>query len=551
MIRKNSLSLPLALFILGMIVHFEPLWYFDLWWQMADARWILQNWTFPVHNDFAYTLTNVSYICHEWLSGMVFYFIYTLFSARGLAVFCAIAFGLFNVFFFQSLPSRDERPWTAWLYSLLFLCIARLRFPLRPELFSNFLMLGVCALERHRRTPLWIYLAVFALWSNFHGQFVCGLAYLFICFATTPSKRGAAELAASCLGTFFNPYGWRIYEVPMRFFFHQKYEFGVLGEGVPNGFIVSVVVMITALTAVAVLWSWRMGSEGNKPTARATRELLLTLLFGWQTVKLNRLLVIFCIIAFPILYAHAMKLFGQKKSKEPPYMPTAVWGLAIALFLIRSPALLAAWAHPIDPRAAPVQAVDFLGSINGYGKVFNSFNAGGYLQWRLYPRIRTFCDSRSLGSTSLLYEGRDAHESPERWFVFMKRYDADFAFIDWVWDGGLYPVELGPAWHHDPARSPYDDLFPRTQWALIYWDQTALIFARATSKNQELIRRYELLYTEPLSWDYTLRRIDQGRLKRSAVRAELEEVQRRTGHQWVVDLMSMQLNDVSQNKIHQ
>jgi len=60
-------------------------------------------------------------------------------------------------------------------------------------------------------------------------------------------------------------------------------------------------------------------------------------------------------------------------------------------------------------------------------------------------------------------------------------------------------------------------------------------------ENQPLIRRYELRYTEPLSWQYTLERVRQGKIPKSAVLREFEEIQERAGKNWTSNLMRAQL----------
>lgn len=565
MVKRFSFSG--SLFIIGTLLHWTPVWSFDLWWELLESRWVWQHKTFPITPIFTYTLTDFPYIAHEWASGMIFFGIHNLFGARGLLLFVSAVFGLFGVLFFKLLRKAGADLWPAWLYSLLFMLIAHLRFPLRPELFSYFFMLAVLSLQgapRGWRSVL-CHWALFALWSNFHGQFAFGLVYLCLVFITTGSAETGGRLLASCLGLFCNPYSWRIFLIPLMYFTRQDSLFAVATEGQRSLLFTSIVSALLLPTLGLLFWNWWVTREARPPGARLApstarkvalpsgtafpwRDTALTLAFGLQALRVNRVFVVFCIVAMPILYLQAAKAlkngFPRIADRRPATRAVLLsWALVLMVVLLRAPAVARTWAHPLDLRSLPEKAASFFERIQARGKVYNSFNFGGYLEWKLYPNIAIFYDER-YPYASLEHDEDEARKSPEAWATFIKRYDADFACLDWVWEGGLHPLlwpAWGKAWEQQGIRSPYESLFPRKDWTLIYWDDKALIFARNLPKNRGIIRQYALRYTEPLSWQNTLEQVRQGKIPRNAVLREVEEIQGRAGKNWVSNLMQEQL----------
>jgi len=68
-----------------------------------------------------------------------------------------------------------------------------------------------------------------------------------------------------------------------------------------------------------------------------------------------------------------------------------------AVLLLLLVAGMAAWLRPYnveqDP-TLPVKAVDVLGAEGLQGPLFHNYIWGGYLLWRLWPRVRVFIDGR-------------------------------------------------------------------------------------------------------------------------------------------------------------
>jgi len=80
----------------------------------------------------------------------------------------------------------------------------------------------------------------------------------------------------------------------------------------------------------------------------------------------------------------------------------------------------------------PKAAVDWLQTHTPAGEIFNSYNWGGYLIWRLYPQYRVFIDGRAdvYGDAFI--------------FNYMSIYDAKPGWQAKLNDQGIQPFWLKP-----------------------------------------------------------------------------------------------------------
>ena len=121
--------------------------------------------------------------------------------------------------------------------------------------------------------------------------------------------------------------------------------------------------------------------------------------------------------------------------------------------------------------------------------MFNSYEYGGYLIWSLRPEQQTFIDGRALNESvyrdyqKILYSsGASAQESQRRRDQLLDQYGVDIIVMngfEYV-SGVIYPVVLALA---DPKNE---------DWTLIFEDPQAVIFARNSQKNLDLIARHRL-----------------------------------------------------------
>jgi len=131
------------------------------------------------------------------------------------------------------------------------------------------------------------------------------------------------------------------------------------------------------------------------------------------------------------------------------------------------------------PPGVPAAACSFIEKTGIEGPVFNSYNYGGYMIFRLWPRVRVFIDGR----TATLYDNDD--------FLFHRQ-----ALIE--------PAVFEQA----RKKAPFDLIFEEnqrilpwlensSQWFTVYLDGHGRMLARRGSATGERLSRYRLDFLDP------------------------------------------------------
>jgi hypothetical protein len=184
----------------------------------------------------------------------------------------------------------------------------------------------------------------------------------------------------------------------------------------------------------------------------------------------------------------------------------------------------------IEPGRFPEKAVDDLAKRQRerqpVGNLYNDVAFGGYLLWRLYPPRQVFIDARNEVNPGLFHELAAARASEKGWTALLARYGIDGALVRY--DDRPRPVLTPPAIPGGAPRVEHHTtnalFFPRERFALVYWDDVAMIFLRRTPERAALLEREEYLFVHPEDWRATLARAEADPLFRAGV---LKEVERR------------------------
>jgi hypothetical protein len=158
------------------------------------------------------------------------------------------------------------------------------------------------------------------------------------------------------------------------------------------------------------------------------------------------------------------------KRTLPPLVPFA------ASLLLIGGGILASAGSFFQLRAAewryPAGAADFLLAHHVTGPLFNTYEYGGYLIWRLWPQQRVFIDGRSLSESVFQDYGRILYNVEERGGKnaqqLLDRYGVQTIVMNtFEYSQGLV-YRLAPALA-DPQQ---------TEWKLVYDDPTAIVLMR-------------------------------------------------------------------------
>jgi Flp pilus assembly protein TadD len=516
--------------IYALLAGLHTLQDFDLGWQLATGRWILQHHHTFSTDVFSYTANGAPWI-YPVLSGIAFYVAYltggyALLSWLGAAVCAATV----------ALPLRRDSIATSALALVAVPLIANRTQP-RAEMFTTLLFAAfLTVLWKHYRTghsPLWVLPLLMVAWVNLHLGFVTGLvlcgAYVLLELLELPFRdnRAAARtrlqrawpwLALTAVATLINPWGVKIYIALSRQARAQSLHslWVVEWENIrpswtslrqaldwrdPQSSFWWLLAIAVVCAAIA-LWRKRWGTA-----ALLVASVCLTI----QHVRLQAL---FACVAVVVGGSLLQEVWGNDKasppSKAPSYSRRIVSkqkriGWAGAALLCLTPLLttlagIRSWdliTNRYYLRSAqlsvfgtglswwfPERAVEFLRREKLPANVFNPYNLGGYLTWRLSPEYPDYIDSRAIPfGPQLFFRAYDLSAQPPGSPAWQQEADAR----------GINTIIVSLARYDGITLFPQLPAFCHSQsWHPVYMDEVSAIFVRRSPQTAALIDRLQV-----------------------------------------------------------
>ncbi|MDI6798371.1 MAG: hypothetical protein QMD09_15590, partial [Desulfatibacillaceae bacterium] len=345
-------------------------------------------------DPYSFVAFGLPWINHEWLTELAFYGLWAVFSSSGLLVFKLLVG--FAVAFLVMRTSGRERfvPLIRAGSVLLCLAAASRAFMVRPQLFSVllfalfwFVLHGYLIKKENR---LYLLPLLMALWVNFHGGFLMGLAVMGAVAAGeslealwSPSSRSRAIRLwfwfLLCWGaTLINPYGWGLHE----WLSHSLSSPRQISEWMPISLSILdhwEIKLITALVLLAVMYKGKQ----NRPWEIAV--MLLLLYAAWKHQRHSPFLGI---VAAPFLASSLSALWNSKfegRMRASITPRSRAWVAGIMLFVClwfagRGAVIYSATGMKIfvDPLRYPVYAANFLATNQIKGNLFTVFDWSQY-----------------------------------------------------------------------------------------------------------------------------------------------------------------------------
>ena len=456
----------------------------DFWWHLKTGQYVLQEHSLPAPDPFAYTTTmgSTAYageprtryfnLTHEWLAQVLLYVVYrasgfggvVLFRAGVLALVCAIV-GLVAYWrsggFYRALAAAFASAGVVSAFAAD-----------RPFVITFLLLVVTIAIlewaGREARPALWLLPPLLLIWANCHGGYFLGwvvlAAYSGEALLLRWRKRpvpGDRMLWAVCgiavALSGFNPNGFRIPQI--LGYYRGSYLTSRLLEWAPTPWWPPRWYSLLLFGAVAVFLL-----AGRR--VRVVDWLLFTA-FTVAALTAYRNVVLIGLLA-PILIVSYLPDWKRGSPSWFEYSAAAavIAGLAAGIaggsfFQLRA-----------NPWKWPSGAADFLLAHQVTQPMFNSYEYGGYLMWRLWPRERVFIDGRALNESvfqdyaRILYNhddsgGKSAQQLLDQYGVQTIVMNG-FEYVT----GNVY--KLAPALA-DPQQ---------TEWKLVYSDAQAMVFLR-------------------------------------------------------------------------
>ncbi len=414
-----------AVFVVLFLYHINPVGLGDMYWHLNTGRWIWEHGALPDDDPFTYTLsdgidTRQQLILQSyWLAQLLFYGVYKMFGPWGLIFLKAALFITLYFLVWRSMLRARVEP-ILGLLAILALPWLLYRFDeLRPQVFS---FIGVvlvyvnmnCALSKLRAgishpNALTALPFIMLLWANLHAGFILGWVVILVMLAGSalghwrgtngldfPALRrlfiwcGIALLASLAnplsdtlivnLGMLSDPFTREIDEFFPLFVYARVYQQPFLFYGV----------LVIALVSAGVMILRRKNTE--------PAHAFLFIGFAAAGFSSFRYMIFFVLMALLLVMPHISALLERYQARSRSI-------LFALLFAALSGAGYLTYQHTpwkmdaLETSYVPERAADWILDNRPPAPLFNAYEYGGYLGWRLTPEYRMFVDPRCLDYT--------------------------------------------------------------------------------------------------------------------------------------------------------
>jgi len=473
----------------------------DIWFHLAGGRYTLAHGRPPLTDPFSYPAEGRPYICLHWLFQICAYGCYALGRVFGLvALKAALILGLV-LLACGALELKPTDGSLALLYVVVLGCSATLT--IRPLLLS-LLYLMACLIAWRQEARPWLFPLIALLWVNTHGLFILGVFVAGVWALERPRER-AAWLLLTVAACFANPYCVRGVLFPFTLFTRigarNVYSENIQEFASPfrNAFFLSRGAGWACLLLAACCLAAFVAARRRLPRRRLALLALLFAGFLFIYLLAFRNMAPFAVVTGWIL----VQLAPEVRSWQARALRWRVAVLVLVLLGVIGfeaqkrvrgfPGVLR--QHSAEKRAGrlatftvPERAVAFLQDRQWSGRMFNDFNWGGYLIFRLGPETRAFIDPR-LEVHTLEHFSRYVRlvNEPQVFLELDREYDFDAAVF------AHFPFRGLPALcrllHENDA------------WRLVYGDETAVIFCKQRETNAALLADPVAPLPEPLDFE--------------------------------------------------
>jgi hypothetical protein len=408
----------------------------DVWWHLKTGELIAQHKSVPRSDPFSYTRAGQPWVTHEWLTELGMYELQFHAGFGPLIVlFAAITTIAFLLLYLRCGPAP-------YLAGIVTLCAAWASAPLwgvRPQILSLLLTsLWLLILDRSGNDPklLWWTLPLTLLWVNLHAGFAVGLVLsaLFLAGdfiehrlaqhrnsflkANLHLPKAALILLLDILLVPVNPNGLRMFSYPIETLRSTTMQSYIVEWASPNFHRPEYWPFLLILLATFATLCW--SRNPLRP-----RDLILLLVALYASLISIRMIPLFVLIAAPLIanrLGNWPRSLSHRRSNFHTSLNAAII-LAMTTFAIVRISQVIGHQRDAETSEFPARAVTFLQQHPPTGPIFNLYDWGGYLIWKLYPRTPVFIDGRAdLYGPDLFHDFADAYQFKGRWQQILQRW---------------------------------------------------------------------------------------------------------------------------------
>jgi hypothetical protein len=385
----------------------------DGWWHLKTGEQISTTGSIPQTDIYSATKGSATWVTHEWLTQTLMYALYQV-GGFGLIT---VTFCMFStVGFWIAYLRCPGRPFLAAIPLMVGVATAAPMLGARPQVISILLVSIFIAIQRRYierldTRALWMLIALMVLWVNSHGAFVLGpllillqmtgliLDHWFGFERSVPIPRTLRQLGLVFLASIavipLNPSGLKLLFYGVDTLSRRTEQLYLADWASPNFHLLRFQLFAVLILAGLILASLRR--ERIRPS-----ECLLFGAFAFLGMQSVRHIPIFVIVAIPILVTHLHALLNEAGllNADPDRARGSVSRVNLAILVLAVGLMgqrivsMTKEETLAEQRLFPKAAVDFITQQNLKGPLFNLYEWGGYIIWRLHPEMKVYIDGR-------------------------------------------------------------------------------------------------------------------------------------------------------------
>jgi len=480
----------------------------DTWWHLQAGRVTLESGRILQTDVFSHTRQGQPWVNHSWLSQVVLYTLFRNFRYFGLGLFQALVVTVAFAFVYLQM---EGDVFTRAFIIILAAATSAVVWISRPQLLSFLLTAVLCFLlylyKWRGVNRLWLIPLLFILWVNLHAGYALGfivlvgfvagevlnnlLAIFTPCSTLCPEGergekdpivpwRGIGGVVLVSLASFacllLNPNTTKMWT-----YYLDTVNIGVLQDFIqewssPDFHPLHTQPFIWLLLATLAA----VGLSGRRVDGS---DLALVAGFTYASLLAGRNIGPFALVAAPALSRHVRPIIDRwlrvarargflRLPRRARVESIVSHRLALVNWLLLVLVLAAASVKVVYPlrasfnienerRTLPLDAVEWIQERRPAGYMFNSYNWGGYLIWKLWPDYPVFVDGRTdLYGDRLLSQYLQVRFAQPGFQEVLDEYDISFVLTE---AGGFTDNFLA-----------LDD-----GWTLVYSDDVAAVYVRA------------------------------------------------------------------------
>ncbi len=450
----------------------------DIWLHLKTGEIIFSERAIPHHDIYSFTAFGNTWICHSWLSQLTLFLIHRHFSTGGLIAFrLALTTGAVCFCFAACRLRRVSGAVSSFLLFLMAFSNWTM-FITRPHLFSYlFLSIYLYILESYRlrgRNLLFFIPVLQIFWCNLHAGSLLGILIVVIYALGLQFERKHLDkkiisvTLLSIIASLINPNGFHLYSYVMglsrsnvfsSLIYEWRSPFSALWVDYIFVYFFSEWFFITIFALLMKL------------KRKAWLDSIFIFLFLYLSSRAARHIGLAMIFLLPVIgeeITNFIRYCGKKWDISKLRITTK-----LIFSLCLSYAIFHIIVYGLSPKKGtmsckigmrmgfdmPEKAVDYVLENNLPGEIFNSYDYGAYLIYRLYPERKVYIDGRIA-----MYGEKLARElfglSDVKMDEILEKYGINTALIS----------------YRDPERLHI--YFMKRDFTLVYSDKYVRIYTR-------------------------------------------------------------------------